>query len=248
LKKIFGFIGSPLKNKSNTLTLTRLMLDQLTRKDNGITHEILTAGDIKLNYCQACWTCMNHGHHLCPQDKLDDMPILKDKMQEADFIIFGSPVHTGHISGQMKTFLDRLSAWYHILMLAGKPGLTVVTTGSNHRKEVHDFLNMLMGCLGVKVVARLDAVGFSPGVLMNYDEAKRKAAQAAETVFAYVTGEKRIDSDAHMEKCFHFIKDKVSSGAKWLAGYDYWKNEGMLGLDSYAALLEKRRSEVSEEY
>ena len=239
MSRIFGFIGSPLKRKSNTYRLTMMMLEILEQMGRDITHEILTAGHVKLNYCQGCWTCMTENYSSCPQDRLDDMAILKQKMEAADFLILGSPVHTAHMSGQMKTYFDRLSAWYHIFKLAGKPGLTVVTTGSVHQEELHDFMGMLMGCLGIKVVARLDAVGFSPGVFMDEVEARKNAEETANIIYPYMTGEKKIETDQNMERCFQAMKDKVLSGEKWLAGYKYWKENGMLELNSYAELLEK---------
>ena len=242
MKRIFGFIGSPLKEKSNTYNLTKMMVERLQEKDRDIVYEIYTAGHIKLNFCQGCWTCMTRGYHLCPQDKLDDMAMLKKKMLEADFIILGSPIHTAHMSGQMKTFFDRLAAWYHVLMLAGKPGATVITTGSTHQNELHDFFHMLMGCLGIKTVARLDTVSFSPGVFLDYDEAKKKSKEAAETIYPYVTGKKMIESDGQMEQCFNAMKSKVIFGKKWLAGYKYWKNNDMLNLHTYQELLERLRS------
>lgn len=240
MKKIFGFIGSPLRGKSNTFALTGMLLDRLAKKAGPITCDMLTAGDVTLQYCQGCWTCMTKGHECCPQDRLDDMPMLKTKMREADFIILGTPVHTGHMSGQMKTFFDRLASWYHAMILAGKPGATVVTTGGTPDRALHDFLAELMGCLGIKPVAALGAVCFSPGAFLNREEAEKKADEVAGLIYPYLSGEKRVESDDRMERCFQAMKTKIISGKNWLAGYRYWKDHQMLELDSYEAFLEKR--------
>ena len=240
MKKIFGFIGSPLKEKSNTYTLTKMMAECLVEKDKNIKYEILTAGHVKLNFCTGCWSCMAKG--FCPQDKKDDMGMLKEKMLETDFIIFGSPVYTHHISGQTKTFLDRLAAWYHTIRLAGKPGLTVCTTASTGQDIVHEYLSMLMACLGVKTLKGLDTIGYLPGMFRDREEAKKKASETAEIIYPYVTGEKLTQSDKGMEECFQVMKGKSIGGAKWLpADYEYWKENGMLELNSYAELLEKIR-------
>ena len=82
---IFGFIGSPLKERSNTYTLTRMMLDKLVEMNENINYELLTAGHVNINYCKGCWSCMKVGK--CPQDKLDDMGSLKQKMIDSNFII-----------------------------------------------------------------------------------------------------------------------------------------------------------------
>lgn len=242
MKKIFGFIGSPLKEKSNTYTLTKMMLDRLLVMDPGISHEILTAGHVDIGHCKGCWSCMTKGHDSCPLDKQDDMRMLKQKMLQADFIIWGSPIYTAHMSGQMKTFLDRLAAWYHLMKLSGRPGLTVITTGSTFQEGLHDFFAQLMGCLGIKVVARLDTVGYMPGVIRDPGQAKQRAQEVAEIIYPYVTGKKAVEPDKDMEGYFQAMKDKVVSGAKWLKGdYEYWRDNNMLELDSYTALLEKMR-------
>jgi multimeric flavodoxin WrbA len=241
MKKIFAFIGSPLKENSNTCTLTKMMTDSIIERDKNITCEILTAGHMKINYCKGCWLCMTKG--FCPQDKTDDMAILKEKMLEADFIIFGSPVYTMQVSGQMKTFLDRLCCWYHTIRLAGKPGLTVSTTASGGLKEVHDFLYMLMSALGIKVVGKLDTIGFFPKVLKDPVEAKKKALETAELIYPFITGEKPVETDDMLEECFLAMKNKSTFGAEYLpADYEYWKKSGMLEVNSYGELLEKIRN------
>ena len=196
MKKIFAFIGSPLKEKSNTYTLTKMMLDRLKSLDKDIQYEILTSGQVKINYCLGCWTCMTKG--FCPQDKLDDMGMLKEKMMAADFIIWGSPVYIMHVSGQMKTFLDRLCCWFHLIKLAGKPGLTVATTGQQGLETIHEYFEMLLGSLGVVSVGRLDAVGYYER-LKDPQEAQRKAEDAAKQIYPYIIGERVPQSNKLME-------------------------------------------------
>ncbi len=240
MKKIFGFIGSPLKTKSNTYNLAKMMLDKLVEKDGEISYELLTAGDVNVKYCMGCWSCMTRG--ICPQDKKDDMKMLKEKMLEADAVLWGSPVYTMQVSGQMKTFMDRLAAWYHLIRLAGKPGISVVTTASGGLKEVHDFIEMLLGVLGVKVVAKLDTYAYFPGIYRDKDAAMKNAQEAAEVVYPYIIGEKLVETDEYMEECFQAMKHKIEFGSKWLQGdYNFWKEHGMLGLNSYGELLEKIR-------
>ncbi len=88
---------------------------------------------------------------------------LKEKMLAADFIVLGSPVYTVNVSAQMKTFFDRLPAWIHTMRLAGKAGMTVVTTAGNGMKEVQNYLGMMRVSLGVKSVGELGAYATLPG-------------------------------------------------------------------------------------
>ena len=64
-------------------------------------------------------------------DQIDDIKSLKQKIIVADFIIYGSPVYAMPVSGQIKTFIDRLANWHHIMNLTGKSGMTVVTTAGS---------------------------------------------------------------------------------------------------------------------
>jgi len=241
MKKIFAFIGSPLKERSNTYTLTMMMIDRLKEMDKDITAEVLTAGHVKIKSCLGCWNCMTKG--ICPLDKQDDMGMLKEKMLQADFIIWGSPVYTYSVSGQMKTFLDRLAAWYHQIRLAGQPGLTVTTTAGSGMDQVHLLLGLLLSAMGVKVVANLETHGYFPKTLKDPDEAWKAAHTAAEQIYPYLTGEKRIESDPEMEESFKMMKQKSVMGREWLpADYAYWKENDMLDLNSYAELLTKVRA------
>ena len=105
------------------------------------------------------------------------------------------------------------------MILAGKPGASVVTTGGTDDKELHGFLAGLMGCLGIKPVASLSAVCFVPGAFLNREAAEYRAEEVAGIIYPYVSGEKQVESDEHMEQCFRTIKSKITSGKKWLAGY-----------------------------
>ncbi len=238
MKTIFGFIGSPLRQRSNTYTLTKMMLDKLVEMDETIEYELLTAGDVNIRHCKGCWSCMTRGR--CPQDKKDDMGLLKQKMIKADFIILGSPVYTMQVSGQMKTFLDRLAAWYHILKLAGKNGMTTVTTAGSGMDLVQDYLGMMLGNMGVKVVGTLETYGTFPGTLVDPGKASKDAEEKANLIYPYLTDEINIGSDEFLEQVFQVMKHKVMIGKEWLpADYEYWEKNGMLDLNTFEELLQK---------
>ena len=56
MKNIFAFIGSPLKERSNTWTLTMMLIERLKEMDPAVTAEALTAGHVAINPCMGCWT------------------------------------------------------------------------------------------------------------------------------------------------------------------------------------------------
>lgn len=237
--KIFGFIGSPLKDKSNTYTLTRMLVDKLANIDNRIECDIITASDVHITPCTGCWSCMAKG--FCPLDARDDMAILKDKMVKSNLIIWGSPVYAMQVSGQMKTFLDRLAHWYHTLRLVGKPGVTVSTTAGAGLEEVHQYLKVLLNAAGVKVVSTLDTYGTLPGTLLNPENASKLAEEVAYKIYPFITGSTPIETDEGLEKSFQTNKTKVMYGAEVLgADLIYWQDHGMMEMNSFEELLHKR--------
>ncbi|NYB51542.1 MAG: flavodoxin family protein [Methanobacteriaceae archaeon] len=236
--KIFGFIGSPLKKKSNTYTLTKMMIDELLQRDNNIKYNLFTAGDVDIQPCNGCWLCMTKG--TCPLDEKDDMAFLKGKMLESDLIIWGSPVYAMQVSGQMKTFLDRLASWYHTLRLAGKPGITVSTTAGAGLEEVHQYLRLVLNAAGVKTIYSLDAYGTLPGTLTYPENALKSAHKAAGKVYPFLNGEKTVESDNELENSFQVNKKKIVFGADVLrADYNYWREHGMLEINSFDELIRK---------
>lgn len=235
--KIFGFIGSPLKKKSNTYTLTKMMLDKLIKMDADLEYNLFTAGDVEIQSCNGCWSCMTEG--TCPLDTKDDMAFLKDEMLDSDLIIWGSPVYAMHVSGQMKTFLDRLVNWYHTLRLAGKPGITVSTTAGAGLEEVHQYLHLLLSGAGVKTICSLDSYGTLPGTIVDPEDAQKSADKAAYDIYPFLIGEKRIESDEWLEYSFQAMKNKVMHKETLNGDYKYWKEHEMLEIESFKELLQK---------
>lgn len=222
------------------------MLDSLIEMDDKIDYELLTAGHVNINHCKGCWSCMMRGK--CPQDQIDDMGWLKQKMIDADFIIWGSPVYTMQISGQMKTFLDRLASWYHIIRLAGKSGAITVTTGGGGLHEVQDYLGMMLCATGVKVTGELGTYATLPKTFRDPREAVEKAHKTAHEIYPYISGEKNVETDEYLEQCFQISKHKVTAAKEVLkADYKYWEENGMLSLNSFDEFLKNKSKNMDEE-
>jgi hypothetical protein len=59
-------------------------------------------------------------------------------------------------------------------------------------------------------------------------------------VFPYATGETPVESDEPLESCFAIMKAKGTQDPRWIpAEYAYWKERGMLEMDSFADLLRR---------
>lgn len=100
--KVLGIVGSP-HNHGNTAFLVENSLDVI-KKEVDFEVELITLGDKNINYCVGCDECKKTNE--CTID--DDMRELTVKVRDADALIVGSPVYFGDMTGQLKSFIDRL--------------------------------------------------------------------------------------------------------------------------------------------
>ena len=102
--KVIAINGSPRKN-GNTSYLIQTVFDEL--KKEGIATEEIIIGLKNFKGCIACKKCWEKKDGYCaiPDQNFNE---IVDKMKAADGIILGSPVYIGDVTGQMKTFMDRI--------------------------------------------------------------------------------------------------------------------------------------------
>ena len=108
--KVIALNGSPRK-KWNTATLLRKALEGAASQ--GAETELVHLYDLTFKGCRSCFACKTKGgasYGRCAA-KDDLTPILK-KVEEADAIILGSPIYYGTVSGEMRSFMERLLFQY----------------------------------------------------------------------------------------------------------------------------------------
>ena len=104
--KIIAINGSPKPN-GNTAKLLNKAVEGATSK--GAEVEIINL--YKLNYkgCIACYSCKKKEskkpHHCAVKD---DLTPIFEKIKNADAVIFASPNYFSDITGEMRSFLERL--------------------------------------------------------------------------------------------------------------------------------------------
>ncbi|KOA20067.1 iron-sulfur flavoprotein [Clostridium homopropionicum DSM 5847] len=243
MKKAFAFIGSNQGKISCTAQFAHKIFEKASElSDVPFEYEILTSNNIKLDYCQGCCLCFRKC--ICPTDKLDEMPTLKQKLLDADFIILGSPVYAHQVSGQMKTVIDRLSYWLHLMPLAGKPGIALTTTASTGEMEVLNFLIKIMYPLGLKPVGAYSTHVFMQGKFLNEDELNRRVEKAAQTLSDYISGRKNLKSNINLEETFQQMKKMIYSNRIHKPGeYDFWVDNAYFKCNSFQELIDKKKIE-----
>ncbi len=125
--------GSTNKDGETNLLLTTL---KGYLRGKGIESEILHAESAvmsaKYPYCTACTNPCAKGCY-----KGTALEMLYDKMREASFIVFASPVYFGNMSAQLKTIFDKTRALRAEGALIGKKGCAISVGGSQYGGQGH---------------------------------------------------------------------------------------------------------------
>ena len=121
--KILGIIGS--MRTGNTYLM--VMSTKEIFKENDIHFETVHLKDLSFNFCNGCLKCDNTG--VCYQD--DDLNSIVEKIKEADGFIFATPTRWSLLSGEMKTFLDRLNPLAMSELLSGKKAVVFAVGQTN---------------------------------------------------------------------------------------------------------------------
>jgi multimeric flavodoxin WrbA len=136
--KILVIIGSGRK-KGNTSTIASMLLKRIRElaisEDKQLQVEKLFLVDYELMHCLGCRACMDRGEDKCPLN--DDLAKIKTKIDEADVVIFGSPVYIDNVSSVMKALIDRLAYICHRQEFYKKMALVYSTSGGSANKHTN---------------------------------------------------------------------------------------------------------------
>lgn len=95
--------GSPKKDKSDTMHITRAFLDGMNEAENNDVH-IIHITDMHIEYCAGCFSCMRNGGECIYND---DMKELLEEVLESDLLVFSYPLYCYGMPAPLKAFLDR---------------------------------------------------------------------------------------------------------------------------------------------
>ena len=101
--KILVLNGSPKRDKSDTMHITRAFLDgmkEAAAQDIHIIHTI----DQHIEYCMGCFSCMRNGG-TCVHD--DDMREILEEILASDLLIWSFPLYCYGMPAPLKALLDR---------------------------------------------------------------------------------------------------------------------------------------------
>ncbi len=101
--KILVFNGSPKKEKSDTMHITRAFLAGM---NEFVPQEVQTVevADRSIAFCRGCFACKYNGGH-CRID--DDMREILEQMLASDLLLFSFPLYCYGMPAMLKNLIDR---------------------------------------------------------------------------------------------------------------------------------------------
>ena len=108
--KILGINGSPRKNWNTDKLLNKALEGAATQ---GAQTEIIHLYDLEFKGCISCFACKQiNGKSYGKCAVKDDLALVLEKIEESDAFVLGSPIYLGDVTGEMRSFLERLFFQY----------------------------------------------------------------------------------------------------------------------------------------
>ena len=101
--KILVINGSPKKENSDTMHITRAFLDGMNEASQNEVKTI-NAIDKHIEYCTGCFACMRNGGN-CVHN--DDMRAILEEILDSDLLIWSYPLYCYGMPAPLKALLDR---------------------------------------------------------------------------------------------------------------------------------------------
>ena len=119
--KVLVFNSSPRKEKGNTALILNPFIEGM--REAGADVDLYYNYDLKIKPCRGCFNCWLKTPGICSQ--MDDMQWLLPKMNDADVLVYATPLYSYGMNGQMKNLIDRM-------IVLAEPFMEVVEGRSRH--------------------------------------------------------------------------------------------------------------------
>jgi multimeric flavodoxin WrbA len=227
--RILAFIGSPRNEDS----YTNKVIQRIGERMNAIQRtdiEFVFLQKVGVPFCDGCLSCVNVGESACPE--FATIGPIAQKMDEADGIILGAPVHTFNVTGLMKNFVEYFMYKRNRPSFFGKKAVVTTTASGGGHNVVLDFLEGTATAWGCDVVSRL---GISSAQMKKekyqqlVDESVDDVAQAF--VAAINKGELGSPKFRHLMN-FRAMQN-MTRNQKGSVNHRYWQERDWLDAEYY---------------
>jgi multimeric flavodoxin WrbA len=228
--KIVVLMGSP--RKGNTFRACEEFREHL-QKICPAEFEYIWLRDAHIEPCTGCFVCFPRGEDKCP-NRDDDVRLIEQKMLDADGVIFASPVYSANVSGQMKTFIDRMSYTGHRPRFFGKKAFFLVTTGIMSADDVLKYMKTLAWAWGFECAGTAGLITPNGVIPPHRVEINTRLLRDAAGTFS-VTLIRTTPRRVRIMDVIHFYGGRGTLSQTETvspADYQYWKSRGWLSPDA----------------
>ena len=103
--KIIAINGSPRKNWNTHILLEKCLEGA---KATGAEIELINLYDIQFKGCTSCFSCKLKGNTVRKCAMKDNLEPVLQNICECDALVLGSPIYFSSVTGEMRSFLERL--------------------------------------------------------------------------------------------------------------------------------------------
>ena len=221
-----------VEHKGSTYNIAQLFLREidLGMEGNKVTEFFLPKDMPK--FCCGCGNCFMKGEELCPHYEM--IKPITDAMDEADLLIFDSPVYVYHTTGQMKTLLDHFGYRWMVhrpsKTMFSKVALVISTAAGAGMKSTNKDITDSLSFWGVgkiytygKAVAAVNWQGVSDknkGTIES--EIKKLSIKVAKSC-------NRVSPSLKVRLLFYAMRFAHKHYEINVIDRKYWKTQGWLG-------------------
>ena len=170
--KVLGLNGSPRKGGN-----TDSLMDALFAKarHNGHRVEKVYLGDLRIGPCVDCRACKKEPFECVLSDGMRE---IYSRIDDADILVFGTPIYWFGPTGPMKTLVDRLRPYVANHNLRGKRALLVAQAGDGPGDAdlTVEMFRRSLAYLEVDLSGNVLGTAYDRGDILADTEAMAKAA------------------------------------------------------------------------
>jgi len=225
-KRILAIIGSPTRDTGYTFRSVQALEQQLrAREDVDFDYIFLT--DRPFSACQGKLTCIRDGESSCPYH--NEILTMQRSLEQADAVIFGSPVHCFNVSSLLKQMIDLFVFQMHRPSFFGKQAIVVATGAGAGQKGVLNYLQKTFTTWGFEVTGRLGThAGF-----FEEDKYRKKLVRHADALVTKLLQAMERDAPkppgiAQLIEFRVWRSVVVRTGADSPYDWNHWRDRGWL--------------------
>lgn len=226
---ILVLVGSPRNEESWTYKSIRIIEEKM-RAIQPVSFEYIFVQKLNVPFCDGCLNCVTVGEHACP-DFATIGPVA-EKMDKADGLILGSPIHTFNITGLMKNFVEYFMYKRNRPSFFGKKAVVTATASGGGHTVVLDFLEQTANAWGCDVVGRMGISSSQMKKAPYLEKVDKVAGEIAETFIQEINkGELGSPKFRHLMN-FRAMQN-MTRNQKGSINQQYWEERGWMDAEFY---------------